>query len=207
MTVKAFFKSTAFKSLAVLIAIVLVAGALLAICNDLLLVSDEEKLSRSLAKIYGAEVTADEIALTDEQRVYQYGSVDAIYYVSDDGNYLFKTTGTGGYGSGGTVTLWTILTCSGTRENGDLALTGIEKVVYDSNSGQTFISNLNAAFYAAFAQQDELVAAGGYFTAVSGGTDDLTNIVAGASKSSNAACNAVNTALACFRSAFMGGDA
>ena len=61
MTVKAFFKSNAFKSLAVLIAIVLVAGALLAICNDLLYISDEERLARSLSKIYGKEVTAEEV--------------------------------------------------------------------------------------------------------------------------------------------------
>lgn len=207
MTVKQFFKSNAFKSLAVLILIVLVAGALLAIFNDLLYVSDEERLSRSLAKIYGTEVTAEELELTEEERTYAYGSVNAVYFVEDDGNYLFQTTGTGGYGSGGTVTLWTIVACTGTAEAGDLTLTGIEKVVYDSNNGQTFISNLNDDFYAAFAQQDELVAGGGYFTAVTNGTDDLNNIVAGASKSSNAACNAVNTALACFRTVFMGGEA
>ena len=40
MTVKQFFKSNAFKSLAVLIAIVLVAGVLLALCNDIFFVSD-----------------------------------------------------------------------------------------------------------------------------------------------------------------------
>ena len=41
MTVKQFFKSAAFKSLTVLLAIVIVAGALLAIFNDLLKVTDE----------------------------------------------------------------------------------------------------------------------------------------------------------------------
>ena len=53
MTVKQFFKSAAFKSLTVLLAIVIVAGALLAIFNDLLKVTDEEKFKRSLQKIYG----------------------------------------------------------------------------------------------------------------------------------------------------------
>ena len=53
MTVKEFFKSNAFKSLAVLIAIVLVAGALLAIFNDTLYISDEERLNRTLSKIDG----------------------------------------------------------------------------------------------------------------------------------------------------------
>ena len=207
MTVKAFFKSNAFKSLAVLIAIVLVAGALLAICNDLLYISDDERLARSLSKIYGKEVTAEEVELTDEERSYTYGTVDAVYYIHDDGNYLFQTTGKGGYSNGnGTVTVWTIVTCTGTREEGNLALTGIEKVVYDSNEGQSFISTLGDSFYAAFAEQDERVAEGGYFTTTAG-SDDIYNIASGASESSNAACNAVNTALACFRTVFMGGEA
>ena len=207
MTVKAFFKSNAFKSLAVLIAIVLVAGALLAICNDLLYISDEERLARSLSKIYGKEVTAEEVELTDEERSYTYGTVDAVYYIHDDGNYLFQTTGKGGYSNGnGTVTVWTIVTCTGTREEGNLALTGIEKVVYDSNEGQSFISTLGDSFYAAFAEQDARVAEGGYFTTTAG-SDDIYNIASGASESSNAACNAVNTALACFRTVFMGGEA
>lgn len=205
MTVKAFFKSNAFKSLAVLIAIVLVAGALLAICNDLLYISDDERLARSLSKIYGKEVTAEEVELTDEERSYTYGTVDAVYYIHDDGNYLFQTTGEGGY-SNGTVTVWTIVTCTGTREEGNLALTGIEKVVYDSNEGQSFISTLGDSFYAAFAEQDARVAEGGYFTTTAG-SDDIYNIASGASESSNAACNAVNTALACFRTVFMGGEA
>ena len=205
MTVKAFFKSNAFKSLAVLIAIVLVAGALLAICNDLLYISDEERLARSLSKIYGKEVTAEGVELTDEERSYTYGTVDAVYYIHDDGNYLFQTTGEGGY-SNGTVTVWTIVTCTGTREEGNLALTGIEKVVYDSNEGQSYIGTLTDRFYAAFAEQDALVAEGGYFTTTAG-SDDIYNIASGASESSNAACNAVNTALACFRTVFMGGEA
>ena len=104
------------------------------------------------------------------------------------------------------MTVWTIVTCTGTREEGNLALTGIEKVVYDSNEGQSFISTLGDSFYAAFAEQDERVAEGGYFTTTAG-SDDIYNIASGASESSNAACNAVNTALACFRTVFMGGEA
>ena len=78
MTVKQFFKSTAFKSLAVLIVIVLVAGALLAIFNDLLYISDEERLNRTLSSIYGKEVTAEPVELTQEQKEYAYGSVNAV---------------------------------------------------------------------------------------------------------------------------------
>ena len=204
MTAKQFFKSNAFKSLVVLIAIVLVAGALLAIFNDLLYISDEERLNRTLSKIYGKTVSAQEVELTEEEKTYSYGTVDNVYYIEDDGNYLFKTTGIGGYPGNGTVTLWTVVTCTGTREENNLVLTGIEKVVYDSNQGQTLISNLNDSFYAFFAEHDDLVAEGGYFTSVDGGTDDLNNVIVQTTMSSKAASNAVNTALACFRKVMVG---
>ena len=204
MTAKQFFKSNAFKSLVVLIAIVLVAGALLAIFNDLLYISDEERLNRTLSKIYGKTVSAQEVELTEEEKTYSYGTVDNVYYIEDDGNYLFKTTGVGGYPGNGTVTLWTVVTCTGTREENNLVLTGIEKVVYDSNQGQTLISNLNDSFYAFFAEHDDLVAEGGYFTSVDGGTDDLNNVIVQTTMSSKAASNAVNTALACFRKVMVG---
>lgn len=202
MTTKQFFKSNAFKSLAVLIVIVLVAGALLAIFNDVLFIPNEERLKRTLSAIYGQEVTAEEITLSEEEKTNSYGNVNAAYHIVDDGNYLFQTTGGGGY-SNGSVTLWTVIACTGTREGGDLALTGIEKVVYESNSGQTLISSLNDSFYAFFADHDALVASGGYFTAVKGGTGDLNNFVLNATLSSYAASNAVNAALACFRTVFV----
>lgn len=204
MTAKQFFKSNAFKSLVVLIAIVLVAGALLAIFNDLLYISDEERLNRTLSKIYGKTVSAQAVELTEEEKTYSYGTVDNVYYIEDDGNYLFKTTGVGGYPGKGTVTLWTVVTCTGTRGQNNLVLTGIEKVVYDSNEGQTLISNLNDSFYAFFAEHDDLVAEGGYFTSVDGGTDDLNNVIVQTTMSSKAASNAVNTALACFRKVMVG---
>lgn len=207
MTVKQFFKSNAFKSLTVLIAIVLVAGVLLAICNDIFFVSDEERFARSIAKIYGAEVETQELALTDEQKTYNNGQVEEAYLVLDDGNYLLHTTGYGGYSGGsGTVTLWVVIGCDAS-EDGNPQLTGIEKVVYDSNDGQTLMSNFNTKYYEYFTSQNEAIAAGGNFTAIKGSSDPLNNIVAGASQTSNAMVNAVNTALACFRNVISGGQA
>ena len=206
MTVKEFFKSNAFKSLSVLIAIVLVAGVLLAICNDIFFVSDEERFARSIAKIYGAEVETQEIELTDAQKTYNNGQVEEAYLVLDDGNYLLHTTGYGGYSGGsGTVTLWVVIGCD-TSEDGSPQLTGIEKVVYDSNDGQTLMSNFNTKYYEYFTSQNEAIASGGYFTAIKGSSDPLNNIVAGASQTSNAMVNAVNTALACFRTVISGGQ-
>lgn len=206
MTAKQFFKSTAFKSLAVLIVIVLAAGALLAVCNDLLYISEEERFARSIERIYGKPVQTEEIALTEEQSTYESGTVESVYFVQDDGNYLLQTTGNGGYDSG-SVTLWTVLTCSGTREDGTLRLTGIDRVVYESNEKQSAISSLTSAYYEGFTQYDDLVAEGGLFTAEKNGSGDLNHLVAGATRSSVAACNAVNTALTCFRTVLTGGAA
>ena len=206
MTVKEFFKSNAFKSLAVLIAILLVAGVLLAISNDIFFVSDEERFARSIAKIYGAEVETQEIELTDAQKTYNNGQVEEAYLVLDDGNYLLHTTGYGGYSGGsGTVTLWVVIGCDAS-EAGSPQLTGIEKVVYDSNDGQTLMSNFNTKYYEYFTSQNEAIASGGYFTAIKGSSDPLNNIVAGASQTSNAMVHAVNTALACFRTVISGGQ-
>ena len=207
MTAKQFFKSNAFKSLAVLIAIVLAAGVLLAICNDIFHVSDEERFARSIARIYGTQVTTEEVELTEEEKSYNTGRVDAVYLVADDGNYLFKTTGFGGYSGGsGEVTLWTVILCEGTREAGDLRLTGIQKVVYESNKGQTLMSNFTNEYYAFFTEHNEAIAAGESFTAIKDG-GELDNVSAGASQTSNAIVNAVNTALACFRGVLSGGQA
>ena len=204
MTVKEFFKSNAFKSLAVLIAIVLVAGALLAIFNDILYISDEERLNRTLSKIYGESVSAQPVEVSAEDAENEYGTVNSIYFITDDGNYLVNTTGKGGFRDGaGTVTLWTVIAC--TEGESGKALTGIEKVVYESNEGQTYISTLSGAFYEGFTQKNGLIAAGGYFNADKDAPDDLTNIATGASQSSNAACNAVNTALCYFRAVLSGG--
>ncbi len=202
MTVKQFFKSNAFRSLAVLIAIVLVAGALLAIFNDILYISDEERLNRTLSKIYGENVTAEEVTLDEDAKTTPYGTVNFVYHIQEDGNYLFQTTGTGGY-QGGTVTVWTVVAVTGTREAGDLAITGIDKVVYESNTSQTLMANLTDSFYAFYTEHDDLVADGEYFTSVKGGTDDLNNVVANATMSSGAVTNAVNAALYCCRTQFV----
>ena len=107
-----FFKSKTFLSLAVLLAIALVSGALLAIFHDLFAVSNEERTARSFRKIYGQDVRAEAVALDDEARVYEKGEVLSVYLV-EDGNYLIESKGTGGYK--GSVTVWTIFTCTGSR--------------------------------------------------------------------------------------------
>ncbi|MCM1043824.1 MAG: hypothetical protein NC350_06465 [Corallococcus sp.] len=52
MSAKAFFKSTSFKSVVVLIAIAIVCVALLALLNDVLYVSEDVRFNRAMSKIY-----------------------------------------------------------------------------------------------------------------------------------------------------------
>ena len=65
---KAFIKSNAFRSVIVLLAIVLVSGLLLSVFNDVLYVSAEERLARTIAKVYGEQVEATEQAISEDHR-------------------------------------------------------------------------------------------------------------------------------------------
>ncbi|MDE6850823.1 MAG: hypothetical protein K2J54_05815, partial [Clostridia bacterium] len=105
MTVKQFFKSTAFKCIAVLMSILLVCGILLTICNSLFYVSAEEKLARAISKIYGDSVTY-EVETVDSEITVTSAQVLEVYEITTEkyeGDYLLKVKGNGGYG-GGSVT-------------------------------------------------------------------------------------------------------
>ena len=133
MTTKQFFKSTTFKCLITLLCVLLVSGIFLTVMNSLLKVTDEERFARALNKIYGKSVTTEQVAVA------QYNSdatIDDAYKVLDDGNYLVKATGKGGFDNG-TVTCWVVVVV----EKGKI--TGIDKVVIDSNKSQSYISNIN----------------------------------------------------------------
>ncbi len=201
---KAFFQSNVFRCVTVLLTIVLVSGALLSVCNDLLFVSAEERFARTLAKIYGRQVETTQLSVSAEDAVFAEGTVNAAY-LTDDGNYLIQSTGNGGY-SGGTVTLWTVFTCEGSKEANDFKWLGIEKVVYESDRKQSYISKIKKKFYTEFTVHNEEILAGGKFTTAAGG-DDIYTLSAGASRSSAAIVNGVNTALAYFRAHVLGDEA
>ena len=194
MTVKQFFKSAAFKSLAVLLAIVIIAGGLLAIFNDLLFVSDEERFNRTIEKIYGGSATVEEtLTITDENGTFDKGAVSAAYKMSD-GNYLIHSSGKGGYG--GDVYLWVVVIA----ENGKFG--GIEKVLLDTSDGETLLGNFRDSFYENFTKHNDELVEGKYFG--TSGSDVINNVVTGTTLSSNAMCNAVNTAIDFFKSAVLG---
>ena len=190
--IKEFFKSTSFKCIAVLLAIVLVCGILLTICNSLFEVTDQERLDRVLSQIYGESVETKEHKLTEyETTEFDNGSINNVYEVTSDGNYLISSTGTGGF-SGGTVTCWVVI------EMTDGSVSGIGNVVVSENTNQSWIANVPDS---AFEHFGESYTDGETFDVSDWQDNGLTG---GATGSTTAIVNAVNTALLFARSQIAG---
>ena len=194
-SVKEFFKSTAFKCIYVLLAIVLVCGVLLAFCNDLFEVTAEEKLNRVLGNIYPdgnvEEIIFDADHETDLETEFEKGAVDQVYLM-DDGNYLIHAYGTGGFG--GNVYMWVVV------EMSDGAISGIGKTQIDKNdtTGETYLNKIPGA---AFDFYSENYADGKNFDVQDIKSEGLTG---GATMSMTGATNAVNTALEFVRTQLLG---
>ena len=197
MTAKEFFKSTAFKALAVLLAITIVAGGLLAIFNDLLYISDEERFNRVIEQIYGGNAKVEKTILSsdDEAMTFDNGTVSQVYLMND-GNYLIQATGKNGY-NGGTVTVWVVhkFTASSWK--------GIGKVVYESNTSQTQMGTFSSSYYELFTQYNDEILDDMLFSA-EGEANTVPALVAGSSRTSRAFCNAVNTSILYIKSEVLG---
>ena len=172
MTVKQFVKSKTFKCILVLLCIALVSGALLSILNDLLKVTEEERVSRTIKGIYGTEVKYE---VVDTGFSTEKGKVESVYRLQD-GNYLIKSTGYEGYKQG-TVTVWLVAYFT------EGVYTGIDNVQVADYEKQTLMSKFTDKELAKY----------------KGKEDSYKVIVGGATKSSNAINNAVNTAVSFIR--------
>ena len=177
MSTKQFFKSTTFKCLITLLCVLLVSGIFLTIMNSLLKVTDEERFARAINKIYGKSVKTDAVTITEQYN--DNATVEEAYLIKDDGNYLVKSTGKGGFDNG-TVTCWVVVVV----KNG--AVSGIEKVVIDSNKSQSYIGNINDKFLNGFKEN---------FVAGTPFNVNVDFVKTGATRSGNAICNAVNGAV------------
>ena len=92
--------------IAVLVVICLVCGLLLALCNDLLYIDDDTRLSRSMQKVY-PEFKLKEEKAVDTSVNAPYGKINRVL-LSTDGTYVIEALGTGGY-QGGSVTLYVVV--------------------------------------------------------------------------------------------------
>ena len=155
MTVKQFFKSTAFKCIAALLAVLLVCGIFLTVMYAFLEVTDGERLQRAVKSIYsGKSVTVygynDSVIDANEKepksmisQPVSIGSAEItdVYKVifTENGkeieNYLVTATGKGGY-QNGTVTCRVALSV----DNGKVS--SIYKVTVESNKNQSFIGKI-----------------------------------------------------------------
>lgn len=183
MMVKQFFKSQAFKCIIVLLVIALISGGLLAILNDVLYVSEEERTMRAIEKVYGKEMNYEELEFSAEELKNDYGSISKVYLL-ENGNYLVQSTGGEGY-KGGTITVWVVLTSA------DGEFGGIEKVVLESYEKQTLMSKLSYAYDVYSAHNDEIT--GDVYFTTSG--DGIKVLISGATYSTNALNNSVDCAL------------
>ena len=178
MTVKEFFKSKTFRCIVVLLCIALVSGGLLAIMNDLLNVSEEERVMRTVKNIYGKEMEYTEIETEYETEV---GRVDKVYLLSD-GNYLIKATGEKGYKEG-TISVW----CVAKYENG--AFVGLDNVSIAEYDKQTLMSKFTKDVLSRYK-----------------GREETDVVVSGATYSATAMKNAFNTALSYVVNVLEGGE-
>ena len=125
----------AVKAVAVLVVICLVCCLLLALCNDLLYVTEEEKFNRAMRKIYPEFSLAEEVALDSKYSSNAtYGEVLSVVK-STDGAYILQTKGIGGFSSG-TITIYVAVTGG---ENPTIAGWTIL-----ANEGQSFIGNITS---------------------------------------------------------------
>ena len=183
-----------FKCISVLLIISVILGGLLAILNDVLYVSPEERTGRAIKKIYGTEISDYKVVLdvdNDSSPIeYDIGRINKIYIIGDENSEkydtLYQTTGYTVY-KNGTITLWIKVSHQGDEIE-------IDKVIMESYDKQTLMSKLDSAYYENFLKDvTEPAKNGEIFTTEQG--QDLSNPVSGATYSANAGNNAVNCVL------------
>ena len=122
---------------AVLVIICLVCVLLLALCNDLLYVSSEEKFNRTIRKVYDgydSSVTFKEEKVDSKWSSNDnYGEVLEVRSASD-GSFVITSKGTVGAFNGGSVTILVAISPNPEAKILGWALQG--------NEGQTFIANI-----------------------------------------------------------------
>lgn len=173
MTKSNFFLE-ALKTVSVLVIICLVCGALLAVCNQLLYVSDAEKLDRAMQKIYPDFVSDGDHKVDPAfQSNSMYGNIKAVY-PSKDGAYVIEAVGIGGYK--GTVTLYVVV-------GGDAI---IKAWTIKESQGETLLSNFSDKQYKSWYVGKEISTDFDYKTE--------NFYIAGTTMTSNAIANAVKMA-------------
>ena len=178
----------AVKAIAVLVIICLVCGALLALCNDLLYISDQDRLERAMQKVYKNFELQEELTVNPDPSINSsssFGKVNRVL-LSKDGAYIIEALGIGGY-QNGTVTLYVII-------GADAKIKGW---AVKDNDKQSYIDRIPS--YAGTT----------WYVGVDATEDKtLDTVMTGATVSftSNAIKNAINMATSYYRKAILGSN-
>lgn len=197
------FKNICFRCIIVLLTIACISGGLLAILNDVLSVSPEERTQRAIKKIYGEIKKYSVLLDTDNgDEIWSFkdaeneitGEISKIYVVGDQNedsyDMLFKSKGGQGY-KNGNVTVWVKVVFN--KDTNPV----IDKVILESYEKQTLMGKLGGEFYNGFLKDvTEAYENGEPFTATDSASDNY-NPVSGATYSAQAGCNAVNCVIKC----------
>lgn len=184
MTVKQFFKSTAFKCIAVLLSVLLVSGILLAIAWGFLEVTDEERFNRKIGVMYDGEtVTSVEQDLSGKNVSVSGATIQKLWYIEEEEDYLVQAASRG---NGGDVICWITIDIQDGQTVG-----GIGKViVYAVADAAEYIGNIGADVYKKFSEE---YTDGKIFTYGDKTSNEF--ISTGATYSLTAVCNCVNGAV------------
>lgn len=195
MTVKQFFKGKAFKSIVVLLCVLLVSGVLLSIAWGFLEVTDEERFARKIGAVYGGEtVTSVEQDLTGKNTSVSDANVEKMWLIKEKNDYLVQVSARG---NNGDITCWVAVNMSEDLKS----VKGIGKVlVYSVDDAAEYIMNIGADVYKKF--ETDYVD-GKTFNYADKSDDEF--ISTGATFSLGAVCNNVNGAIEFAKSFNSGG--
>ena len=174
MTIKQFLQSKIFRCIAVLLCIALISGGLLAILNDLWAVDDEILIQRGIESVCGKGVNLKQI-ISQETIEYENGSVQQVLLL-DTNEYLIKAQGKHGFQEGN-VSVYVLFALDG-------SVYKVKNVaVADYSSSQTLMSKITETGLSKFVGASEQT------------NINPSEIATGATYSSTAIKNAVNSAI------------
>lgn len=193
MTVKEFFKSTAFKCIVVLLCVLLISGIFLTVMNGLLAVSDEEKFNRKVGNLYtdGSSITT-EVKVETETKVGD-STIEKVWFIPEKNDYLVQVYA---QGRDGKITMWVIISTANNNVSGVGTVLVYDKVdseyAYKISGWNTNISNFSEDYV------------NGIKYAYGDKTSDMY-INTGASTSFTAICACVNGAITYIQAYASGG--
>lgn len=190
------FSNVWIKCISFLLILSVLLSGVLAVLNELLYVTPEERTNRAISKIYdGAqkqiENTVLDIDAGDTAIEYEFGRINKLYEIANENgsvDKLFQTTGFNGF-KNGTITLWVKVI----NQNEKLV---IDKVVLESYDKQTLMSKLDSNYYGVFYKDITNAYKNGQMFTTDNYGGNFYNPISGATYSADAGNNAVNCVIA-----------